>query len=153
VALARAADPVADDPRQGIEPGGAVSTTLAHLLAEQLGDRTAPSLSAVEVERRSDLRLAIDGRHRHDRGRELAQVMLGTGRRQDLHQPGGAGLGVHAAGDADRLVRGAERQVAADLAGDGMAQPADGSDVLTLGGLAELPVEVELALALGGQAA
>lgn len=71
----------------------------------------------------------------------------------NFDETGNAALGVDGASGADRLMGRAERRVAADFAGDGMSEAADGDDVLALRRLGQAPVEVQLALPLGRDAA
>ena len=69
MAFAAAADPVADDPRERVEAGGAVDTAFADMLAEQAGHVAAGAARGVKVERiggcgfRQGAGLAVPGRH------------------------------------------------------------------------------------------
>ena len=146
VAFAGTADPVTDHARQCVEPRSAIHAALADLPAEQLGHAAALGGGHVEVEPV----LAFEGRHRDDCLDQLAKVAIARIVVQDLHQPPKTLFGVDRSRHADRLVRGPERRVAANLRGDHVPGATDRGDVVAFGGLGQTPVEVQLVLAFGG---
>ena len=79
------ADPVTDDPCQGLEAGGAVDATFADDPAEQLGDCAMRQSCVIEVE--IVWNLALKGRHRHHCLDQIAEVMILFTVVEDFHQP------------------------------------------------------------------
>ena len=151
MALAAAADPVADDARQRVEAGGAVDAAFADLLAEELGDRAARA--GAPLKSRSIAGLALERRHGHHRLEQLARGRESSGAWSRIATSRRVPFGVDRARHADRLVRRAEGRVAADLDRDHVPHPADGGDVVRSARLGQPPVEVQLALALRRDAA
>src|SRR5690606_10817289 len=96
-----------------------------------------------------EVRLERDtGRRRHvgDSLDEFLEIALEVCiQLDDPHLRLEAVLVIDGAGHPDRLVCRAEMPVATDLCGDVTAQAADAGDVITLGGLGQLPPDMDLA--------
>ena len=151
MALLAPPDPVSDDAGQGIEAGCSVNAALADLLSEELGDRTLRCGRIIEVE--VIMCLALEGRHGHRSGEDIAEFVFERAVVEHSDQPGRAGFGMDGTCDPDRLVGRPEGRVATHLPGDHVPDAADGGDIVVGRRFGQLPVEMQLALTIFGYTA
>lgn len=88
-------------------------------------------------------------RHVGDLFREIGKIHFDRAMLADLHEALMAVLVIDGAWHPDRLVRGAEMRVAADLHRDLAPQATEGDQVLSLSGFGQFPPDMELGRTLG----